>query len=175
MISRYVCGRSQTLAAAGLGLPEALVALALLGVALSGLVAAQWQARGLQQDALQRQQALLMLADFSARRQLNPEAHAVYALSLTGAVPVVSSPDTCAVAACVPAERARADVHFLAGEMRRLLPQPAWRLEPCLDSPGQCLLLAWGGTLASSGPDGGCLDASGLRQTGAHCVAQELP
>lgn len=175
MTSRCARKRPQACAAAGLGLPEALVALTLLGVALSGLVAAQWQARGLQQSALQRQQALLMLADFTTRLQLNPEGRGAYAIALVGSVPVVAAPDPCAMAACAPDARARADVRFLAGEMRRLLPLPAWRLEPCLDSPGRCLLLAWAGTAASSGPDGACLDASGLRQPGAHCVAQELP
>lgn len=160
---------------AGLGLPEALVALALLGVALSGLVAAQWQARGLQLEALQRQQALLVLADFTARQQLNPEGRDTYLAMLQAAMPAAQTPDPCAIQTCSPAARARADVLFMAGEMHRLLPAPSWRLEPCLDSPGQCLLLAWAGTAASSGPDGACLDASGLRQPGAHCVAQELP
>ncbi len=171
-----VSGREvAVMAARGLGLPEALVALALLGVALSGLLAAQWQARDLQADALQNQQALLMLSDFGQRMALNPAGHASYLAMLQAGLPATMLPDACARDACTPEARARADTGFLAGEARRLLPRPAWQLEACVDSPGHCLLLAWAGTVPSSGPDGGCLDASGLHRPGAHCLVRELP
>lgn len=159
----------------GLGLPEALVAMALLGVALGGLLAAQWQARDLQQDALARRQAGWLLTELGQRMALNTAAREHYVALLRQGLPPASAPDACTREACAPAARAQADVAFVATEARRVLMRPDWRLEACLDSPGQCLLLAWAGTVPSSGPDGSCLDAAGLRRPGAHCAVRELP
>jgi len=159
----------------GLGLPEALIALALLGVALGGLLAAQWRARDLQQDAWSRHQAGWLLTDFGQRMALNPGAREQYLDGLRAGPAGSPPPGACARLACPPGERARADVAFLAAEVRRVLSRPDWRLESCLDSPGLCLSLSWSGTSPSSGPDGACLDASGARRPGAHCVTRELP
>lgn len=159
----------------GFGLIETLVAMALLGMALSGLVQAQWQARALLTESLRRQQTILLLADLAARLRLNPSAASDYRALLQAGLSPDATVDGCVAAACAPAERARADVRHFASELRRVLPMPSWRLDACLDSPGDCLLVAWAGTEPSSGPDGACLDAAGLRHAHAHCLAMELP
>lgn len=159
----------------GLGLPETLVALALLGITLSGLMSLQWRAHQLQQQAWQRQQVLLLIEDFLQRLHLNPQARNTYLDGLAEPLPATAAADACAVRACLPAARAVADLQHLANELRRLLPMPDWQREACLDAPGVCLLVAWAGTLPSSGPDGSCLDAAGQRRNEARCLAVELP
>lgn len=159
----------------GVGMVEAVMALAILAVALNGLLAAQWQARQLQQAATTRLLALQALQDFAARWRLNPHGELSYRSALSQALPRPTTADTCQLQACDADARARADVQSLALQLRQDLPQVQWRLEPCLDAPGSCLLVAWSGTHASSGPEGGCLDASGIRHAQANCSVLLLP
>lgn len=159
----------------GMGLAEALVALALLAVALNGLLAAQWQARQLQQSAATRLLALQALQDFAARWRLNPRGESHYRLALAQPLPHPTTVDACESQACDAEARALADVGALALQLRRDLPRVQWQLQPCLDAPGSCLLVAWSGTEASAGPEGGCLDASGVRLAQAHCSVLLLP
>lgn len=159
----------------GIGLAETLVALALLAVALNGLLAAQWQARQLQQTAATRLLALQALQDFAARWRLNPRGESRYRLALSQSLPNPSVADACESQACDADARALADVRSLALQLRRDLPQVQWQLQPCLDAPGSCLLVAWSGTEASAGPDGSCLDASGIRLAPANCSVLLLP
>lgn len=164
-----------TTPARGSALIEVLAAVALLATALTGLLSTHWQARRLQLDALQHQHALFLLDDLATRMRLNASAADSYRQLLTQAVPTASAADTCAVAACTPEARARADLIAFVLASRRLLPQPVWQLQACLDSAGDCLLLAWAGTHPDAGPDGQCLDASGERRPGARCQVLELP
>lgn len=159
----------------GSALIEVLAAVALLATALTGLLQAHWQARRLQLDALQHQQALFLLDDLATRMRLNAAATDSYRQLLMQPASTASTADACAVAACTPEARARADLTTFTLELRRLLPQPRWQLQACLDSAGDCLLLAWAGTRPDAGPDGQCLDASGLRRPGARCQVLELP
>jgi type IV pilus assembly protein PilV len=134
----------------GLGLPEVLVAVAVLAIALSGLLAAHWQARLIQSEALQRRHTLLLVADFSARLRLNYTARADYLSHLSRALPTTPVSDACAIHACLPSARARADITHFASELTRLLPQPAWQQAPCSDSSGTCLLITWAGATSNS-------------------------
>ena len=94
----------------GVGLAEALVALALLAVALNGLLAAQWQARQLQQSAATRLLALQALQDFAARWRLNPPGESRYRLALAQHLPHPTTVDACESQACDAEARALADV-----------------------------------------------------------------
>lgn len=159
----------------GIGLPEALIALALLGIALNGLLAAHWQARNLQLDAAARQHVVLALHDFATRWRLNPSGEATYRLALSQPLPRNVSADVCQWQACSPEARAQADISALAMQLQQLLVKPEWHFEPCTDALASCLLVAWAGTEASSGPEGSCLDASGQRRPGAQCARLLLP
>ena len=159
----------------GMGLPEALIALALLGVALNGLLAANWQARQLQRTAALRQHAVMALQDFAVRWRLNPAGDAAYRQALAQPLPDNPNVDTCQWQTCTPAARAQADISTLALQLQQGLTHPQWRFEPCIDAPANCLLVAWAGTKASAGPDGDCLDASGQRRPGAQCTRLVLP
>jgi len=159
----------------GLGLPEALIALALLGVALNGLLAAHWQARQLQHTAASRQHALMALQDFAVRWRLNPDGESAYRLALAQPIPAQPSVDACQWQTCTPAARAQADISALAMQLQQDLIRPQWHLEPCTDALASCLLVAWAGTEASAGPEGSCMDASGLRRPGAECTRLVLP
>jgi len=159
----------------GVGLPEAVIALALLAVTLNGLLAAQWQAQQAQRAAATRLLALQALQDFAVRWRLNPRGESRYRDALSQPLPPPVANDPCQLSVCDPAARATADIHALASRLRHDLPQVQWHFEPCVDAPGRCLLVAWSGTLASSGPDGGCLDASGLRHSHANCSVLLLP
>lgn len=186
---RYVLPRRQGLAHAGVaraspkggirirgvGLPEVLIALALLGIALNGLLAAHWQARHLQLTATARQHATLVLRDFATRWRLNPEGEATYRRALSQPLPRQPSVDVCQWQACTPGARAQADIAAFAIQLRQWLVQPEWQLEPCTDAPASCLLVAWAGTEPSSGPDGDCIDASGQRRPSARCTRLMLP
>ncbi len=159
----------------GMALPEALIALALLGVALNGLLAAHWQARQLQHTAASRQHALLALQDFAVRWRLNPAGDSTYRGALAQPLPESAPVDACQWQACTPAARAQADISALAMQLQQGLTRPQWRFEPCTDAFAYCLLVAWAGTEASAGPEGSCLDASGQRQPGAQCTRLVLP
>lgn len=158
----------------GLGLPEALLALALLGVALAGLLAAQWQAGGLQAEAMSRRHAGWLLTDLGQRMALNPQARPEYLRLLqTGAPALAPASDPCARDDCPAEARARADVSYFASEALRLLHHPGWRLESCPASPGQCLRLAWS---AASGRMPPCWSAAaGQPARQARCLLRELP
>lgn len=129
----------------GLGLPEILVAVTILAIALSGLLAAHWQARLIQSEALQRRHALLLVTDFSTRLRLNSTARTDYLSHLSRTLPASQTADACAINACAPSARARADITHFANELTRLLPQPSWQQAPCRDSAGSCLLITWAG------------------------------
>ena len=159
----------------GMGLPEVLIALALLGVALNGLLAAHWQARQLQYTAASRQHAVLALHDFAVRWRLNPAGDSTYRTALAQPLPESAHVDACQWQACTPAARAQADISALAMQLQQGLMRPQWRFEPCTDALAHCLLVAWAGTEASAGPEGSCLDASGQRQPGAQCTRLVLP
>jgi len=159
----------------GMGLPEALIALALLGVALNGLLAAHWQARQLQRSAASRQHAVMALQDFAVRWRLNPEGDASYRNALAQPLPAQPAVDACQSQACTPTARAQADVSALALQLQQGLTHSQWRFEPCTDAQASCLLVAWAGTEASAGPEGGCLDASAQRRPGAQCTRLVLP
>ena len=159
----------------GAALIEVLAAVALLATALTGLLSAHWQARRLQLDALQHQHALFLLDDLATRMRLNPTGAASYRTLFAQALPRSPQADACARNDCAPEARARADVMAIALEARRLLPQPSWQLQGCLDSPSDCLLLAWAGTRPDAGPEASCLDAAGQRLAGARCLVLELP
>lgn len=165
----------RTVALRGIALPEALMALALLGVALNGLLAAHWQARQLQLTAASHQHALLVLQDFAVRWRLNPAGDSTYRDALAQTLPESPHVDACQWQSCTPAARAQADISALAMQLRQGLIRPQWRFEPCTDAPAHCLLVAWAGTEASAGPEGSCLDASGQRQPGAQCTRLVLP
>lgn len=151
------------------------MALALLGVALNGLLAAHWQARQLQTSAASRQQALLALQDLAVRWRLNPGGDNAYRNALAQALPERPAVDACQSQACSADARARADIAALALQLQQGLARPQWRVEPCPDVMADCLLVAWGGTAPSAGPEGSCLDASGLRRPGAQCSRLILP
>lgn len=159
----------------GIGLPEALIALALLGVALNGLLAAHWQARHLQHSAASRQHVVMALQDFAVRWRLNPSGESAYRLALAQSLPQSPSVDACQWQTCTPVARAQADISALAMQLQQKLVRPQWHFEPCTDAPANCLLVAWAGTEASSGPEGSCLDASGQRWPGAQCTRLVLP
>jgi len=161
--------------ARGTGLPEIMIALALLGVALNGLLAAHWQARQLQHVAASRQHALTALQDFAVRWRLNPAGESVYRRVLAQPIPAQPSVDACQWLSCTPAARAQADISALAMQLHQGLIRPQWHFEPCTDALASCLLVAWAGTEASAGPEGSCLDASGLRRPGAQCTRLMLP
>ncbi len=159
----------------GMGLPEALIALALLSVALNGLLAAHWQARQLQRSAASRQHAVMALQDFAVRWRLNPSGDASYRNALAQPLPDKPAVDACQWQVCTPAARAQADVSALALQLQQGLTHPQWRFEPCTDALANCLLVAWAGTEASAGPEGACLDASAQRRPGAQCTRLVLP
>lgn len=159
----------------GMTFLEVLAAMALLGIGVAGLLSLQWQAQALQRGAWQGQEALFVLDELSVRMRANPDARTTYLSLLAQTLPVTPSADPCSVTACSPERRAAADVSAVAQGARRSLPAPAWRLQPCLDAAGDCLLLAWAGTRPDDGPDGQCLDTSGQVRPGARCLVMELP
>lgn len=161
--------------ARGWALLETLVALALLGVAVSALLSLQWQARGLQRAAWQHQHALFLLDELATRMRSNPEGRAIYLRQLSLPMPSPGALTTCVTAACTPAARAEADIQLLALSARRQLMTPAWALQPCVTAAGDCLLLAWQGTRPEDGPSGDCLDEAGETRPGARCLVLELP
>lgn len=166
---------ARTVSNRGIGLPETLIALALLGVALHGLLAAHWHARQLQHAAASRQHVLMALQDFAVRWRLNPSGDATYRHALMQALPASAPVDACQWQACTPAARAQADISALAIQLQQELTRPQWHVEPCQDALADCLLVAWSGTEASTGSEQSCLDSSGQRRPGAQCTRLVLP
>lgn len=128
------------------------MAMLVLGIALQGLLVTQWNALQRQHHALLQRQVLLLLSDFAVRMQLNVSASAHYRQRLLAPLPTPAVPDLCAMQTCTVADRAQADVTYLANELQRLLPSPSWQLQTCHSSPEQCLSVTWEGARQGSQP-----------------------
>lgn len=126
-------------------MPEVLVAMLVLGIALEGLLMTQWSALQRQHHTLLQRHVLFLLSDFAVRMQLNVSASAHYRQLLSAPMPTPAVPDLCAMQACTVADRAQDDVIYLANELQRLLPSPSWQLHTCRSSPEQCLSVTWEG------------------------------
>ena len=172
-VRAMACRRRPWLARRGLGLPEVLAAMVVLGTGMSGLLAAHWQAADLQRDAWQRRHAVMLLSELALRMRLNPEAD--YRALLAQPLPASSrEPGDCLLAPCAPAARASADIAALARQMRHRLTTPSWLLQACPDAPGDCLWLGWTSTPVSAA----CRTAPrgrGSLLALPRCVVLELP
>lgn len=167
---------SHRIVEAGASLPEVLLVMALLGVVLTAVLSAHWHARGLQQSAWRRQQALILLEDLGERMRLNAEARTAYLDAFRAPLPFAGSMDACLFSSCATLARAHADLTQFAGVLRRTVARPAWAVEPCADIQADCLLLAWEATHAASGSDSdSCLDENGQLRPSADCIVLMLP
>ncbi|MDM0045822.1 type IV pilus modification protein PilV [Variovorax dokdonensis] len=115
--------RSGASTSRGLALMEALVALALVSMALMGLLWAQWKTLADSASSLRRSQAIQLIADLSERVQSNPQARARlddYRVEWAQAVDALTD---CQLEACDPRQLARWDLAHWKRSVEEQLPQ----------------------------------------------------
>ncbi len=131
-------------ASRGFGMAEALIALLISAIMLTGLLALHWQLYARHALAYQRFVVNFAVADLLQRWRLNLPAAAAYREGLQQVVPV-SATDPCRLQPCSVNERARADVMNFALALQAELVSPQWQIKPCQHAPGECLWVSWQG------------------------------
>ncbi|MAT92351.1 MAG: type IV pilus modification protein PilV [Halioglobus sp.] len=134
----------------GLGMLEFLVALLVFTLGVSGLLAAQLEARRLVFEAQQRTQAIALARDLSGRIGVNADAAQAYTATDLGAVAMSAPPVDCLQHSCSGSELAAFDLWQFEDALRAL---PAGRA--CIDVHGAALRVVLNWRALSPGPGPG--------------------
>jgi type IV pilus assembly protein PilV len=169
-MSKYYAKQQQK----GVGLPEIMVAMLLLGVAVIGFAGLQVRALGSTNDAMFRTQAIAIAQDFAERMALNPTANATYRNKAQWN-PTAVDANKCEVGNCTPVEMAQYDMRAITELAIATLPNGKVAVWPCIDRNNLCVYVAWNDTTATQGtaaPD--CtVTADDTYVTNADCVKLE--
>ena len=133
----------------GLGMLEFLVALLIFTLGVSGLLAAQLEARRLVFEAQQHSRAIALGRDLLARIGANAGAANAYTASDLGASAVCAPPADCLQVSCSPADLAAFDLWQFEAALRAL---PVARA--CVDVHGATVtvVVSWRALSAGHGP-----------------------
>lgn len=140
----------------GVGLPEVLVAMLLLGVAVIGFAALQVKALESTNSAMFRTQAASIAQEMGERMRINPDGRATYkdAWSTTNA-----TANECIDAECTPQKMAQFDMKTISDLAASTLPNGQVAVLPCVARTNLCVYVAWNKTTATKGT------------TGTHCAS----
>jgi len=129
----------------GVGLPEIMVAMLLLGVAVIGFAGLQVRALSSTNDAMYRTQAIAIAQDFAERMALNPTAKATYLGTWnTAAV-------ECETKNCTSVQMAQYDMFTIADLADVTLPKGKIAVMPCIERNNVCIYVSWNGTTPTQG------------------------
>ena len=129
----------------GVGLPEIMVAMLLLGVAVIGFAGLQVRALSSTNDAMYRTQAIAIAQDFAERMALNPKVKATYLGTWnTAAV-------DCETVECTDVKMAQYDMFTLAKLAVTTLPNGQMAVMPCIERNNVCIYVSWNSTTPTQG------------------------
>jgi len=132
----------------GVGLPEIMVAMLLLGVAVIGFAGLQVRALGSTNDAMFRTQAMAIAQDLAERMALNPTAKVTYTNNWDAAAVAANK---CEVADCNPLQMAQYDMRTITALAAATLPNGQVALRPCIERTNFCVYVSWNNTSTTQG------------------------
>jgi type IV pilus assembly protein PilV len=132
----------------GIGLPEIMVAMLLLGVAVIGFAGLQVRALSSTNDAMYRTQAIAIAQDFAERMALNPTAKATY-LNAWNASAVAAN--KCETGNCTDVQMAQYDMRTITNLAIATLPNGQIAVMPCIERNNVCIYVSWNSTTPTQG------------------------
>jgi type IV pilus assembly protein PilV len=132
----------------GIGMPEVMVSMLLLGVAVIGFAALQVRALDSTNDAMFRTQAASIAQEMGERMRLNPAGEPTYRNNWnTTAV----AEDKCFTAECTPVEMAQYDMRTMTKVAADTLPNGRLAVRPCINRTNLCVYVSWNETTPTIG------------------------
>lgn len=143
-MSRYPLKTAQL----GVGLPEIMVAMLLLGVAIIGFAGLQVRALSTTNSAMYRTQAASIAQEFGERIRINPNGRATYAGTWSTSD---ATADECIENECTPQKMAQFDMTTISKLAQDTLPNGQVAVLPCVKRTNLCVYVAWNQTTATKG------------------------
>jgi len=132
----------------GVGLPEIMVSMLLLGVAVIGFAALQVRALDSTNNAMFRTQAASIAQEFGERMRMNPNGRATYAGAWSTSD---ATADECIAGECTPQKMAQFDMTTVSKLAQDTLPNGQVAVLPCVARTNLCVYVAWNQTTATKG------------------------
>lgn len=155
----------------GIGLPEVLVSMLLLGVSVVGFAALQVRALSSTNEAMFRTQAMAAAQEFSERMRLNPDASATYRNNWTTTAVAATY---CETNTCTAIQMAQYDMRTMTELVAAILPNGQIAVLPCVNRTNLCVYVSWGDTTPTKGTaTTDCSLDSDSYVTNASCVKLE--
>lgn len=132
----------------GVGLPEVLVAMMLLGVAVIGFAALQVKALDSTGEAMYRTQAMAAAQEFAERMRLNPAAASVYRNNWNA---TALNSTYCEANTCNPTQMAQYDMRTVTELVAATLPNGQIAVMSCINRNNLCVYVSWNNTTPTQG------------------------
>lgn len=132
----------------GIGMPEVMVAMLLLGIAVVGFSALQVRAVSATNESGDRTQAMAIALDLSERMRLNPGGRLTYKATWN---PTGTSTTLCEGAVCNAAQMASYDIRQVTDLAAATLPNGRLALSTCPGRANSCIYVAWNNTSPTIG------------------------
>ncbi|PTQ90680.1 type IV pilus modification protein PilV [Agitococcus lubricus] len=156
----------------GVGMPEILVALLLLGITVMGFAALQIRSLGTTNEAMYRSQAMALAQDLAEKVMANQQGVATYNAAWN---PLAVAANLCETNNCTPAQMAQYDIRNAVEVAARTLPNGRIGMAACPLANNRCLYVAWNDTTPTVGNGvNDCSLTTGLYRLGADCVMLEI-
>jgi type IV pilus assembly protein PilV len=132
----------------GVGLPEVMVSMLLLGVAVIGFAALQVRALATTNSAMYRTQAASIAQELGERMRMNPAGRATYKDEWDA---TKVDANKCESASCTPENMAFYDMRTITKLAKDTLPNGQVAVLPCVAGTNLCVYVAWNQTTATKG------------------------
>lgn len=132
----------------GVGLPEVMVSMLLLGVAVIGFAALQVRALATTNSAMYRTQAASIAQELGERMRMNPAGRATYKDEWDA---TKVDANKCESESCTPKNMAFYDMRTITKLAKDTLPNGQVAVLPCVAGTNLCVYVAWNQTTATKG------------------------
>lgn len=158
----------------GVGLPEILVSMLLLGVAVIGFASLQVKALDSSNEAMARTQAMAVAQDLAERMRLNSSAANDYRNDWNSWANNIVAVNKCETSNCTSTEMAQYDKVAISNLASISLPNGTVSIQACPQRTNLCVYVAWNATTATIGNIApSCSTTAGLYISNADCVILE--
>lgn len=155
----------------GIGLPEIMVSMLLLGVAVIGFAALQVRALDSTNNAMFRTQAASIAQEMGERMRLNPLGEPTYRNNWS--ITAVAA-DKCETDVCTPVQMAQYDMRTMAALTAASLPNGKIAVLPCIGRTNLCVYVSWNQTTPTIGTTApACSLSSDAYVLNADCIKLE--
>ena len=155
----------------GIGMPEVIVSMLLLGVAVIGFAALQVRALDSTNDAMFRTQAAAIAQEMGERMRLNPQGAATYRNNWSTTAVAANK---CETGNCTPVQMAQYDMRTMTNLAAASLPNGQIAVLPCINRTNLCVYVSWNATNPTIGTAApACSLSSDAYVPNADCVKLE--